>query len=63
MTRKDYILIASALRAALKNPEEGVIGAAERIAENLEAQNTRFNKEHFMSVVRGESKLTSRPPR
>ena len=71
MTRKDYILIADALRGALKTEIEvngnnsgtagGVRLAAGRIANSLEIFNPRFDREHFLAVVRGEKKLNSRP--
>jgi hypothetical protein len=73
MTRKDYIRIADALITAIDlSPEHcvesereahkcGVMFAAECIAEELERDNSRFNKEHFFAVVRGEKPLQARP--
>lgn len=87
MTRKDYILIAEALRGnhteliRQKNivPEKGiedsymrgskdgsVIGssnAIRAIADVLAKDNPRFDREHFLAVVRGERALNSKPPR
>ena len=68
MTRKDYILIAEALRnvynAYPASTERGAIdSAASEIAYSLEQDNSRFNREHFLAVVRGEKDLHSRPSR
>lgn len=83
MTRKDYILIASALREEyLSNPssvpvelrtstamaevaavKEGILRAAFRVSVALELDNPKFDREHFLAVVRDEKSLTSRPSR
>ena len=75
MTRKDYILLAGALRKTLadakswydngKRPDgrETVKWAAHGIAYQLERDNSRFDYDHFIAVVNGEKALTSRPPR
>lgn len=76
MTRKDYILIAEALRyargyALASMPDKlvsdcemrGVMAAAEHIAQGLVSDNPRFSREHFLAVVRGERELNSRPTR
>lgn len=79
MTRKDYILIVRALRnaAVVSNWDTnrtwciheqlvaryGVIAAAEYIANELHDDNPRFERELFLSVVRGEKEVMSRPPR
>ena len=78
MTRKDYIAIAEALRyarghAMAANPNHdggnveaelsGVMAAAEYIANVMTEDNPRFDREHFLAVVRGEKELTSRPSR
>lgn len=74
MTRKDYIKLAEALRYArghaLANPcnpvaaiDDVLNGAAEYIANALANDNGRFDRTHFLAVVRGEKSLTSRPPR
>jgi hypothetical protein len=77
MSRKDYILIARALRYAYKDDapvsspfganirehQRTVIMAASRIAIELEGNNPHFNREHFLAVVRGEKDLNSRPAR
>lgn len=36
---------------------------AAHIAEALATDNPRFNREHFLAVVKGERALTSRPAR
>lgn len=67
MTRKDYILIADGLRHAyatapgLEIPV--VSNVAYQVAIKLETDNPRFNREHFLAVVRGEKDLNSRPGR
>lgn len=74
MTRKDYILIASALRIARKDAPElavlelhkeltlhGVNVAVERIADAIKASNPAFDREHFLAVVRGEKEVNSKP--
>ena len=76
MTRKDYILIAEALQtariqedAALNHRDSDVRGwtqhmftvVTDRIANMLASDNPRFDREHFLAVVRGEKELNSRP--
>ena len=73
MTRKDYIILAEALRKQyqeLDHPagpaaheNDGVLYAAIEIADALQRDNSRFNREHFLAVVRGEKGLHSRPSR
>lgn len=75
MTRKDYILIAEALRVCrqdyrIAEPNDlsraqlgGIESASERIANVLASDNPRFDREHFLAVVRGEKGLNSRPAR
>jgi hypothetical protein len=86
MTRKDYILLAEALRIQRYNAsivlesakrvkdstnppayECGVINgidyASDEIADALAHDNARFDKDHFLAVVRGERDLRSRPSR
>lgn len=69
MTRKDYIVIAGALRQALtyhagnEEAQIGVISASHSLAEALRDNNPRFDKAHFFAVVRGEKELLSRPSR
>jgi hypothetical protein len=71
MTRKDYILIAEALRIPYlsevrnESPQhaDGILMAASEIADSLQRDNLRFNREHFLAVVRGEKELMSRPSR
>ena len=59
MTRKDYILIAAALRdarssfAAMPNITvytNGVDNAATRVADALSRDNPRFNRERFLKA-------------
>jgi hypothetical protein len=76
MTRKDFILIAEALRVVHHNAKlasvdsdnqaarlSGVLEASSEIADALQRDNSRFNREHFLAVVRGERELMSRPSR
>jgi hypothetical protein len=69
MTRKDCILIAEVLRWARENDidkeileEEGpAVAIAARLADRLQDDNSRFDRDHFLAVVRGEKDLNSRP--
>jgi hypothetical protein len=71
MTRKDYILLAEALRVQYLNTKvfandgmsRGVLSAAEEIAAALQRDSSRFDRDHFLAVVRGEKELHSRPSR
>ena len=71
MTRKDYIILAEAFcvqfhRSALEDNQsmqDGVLNSAHEIADALACDNSRFNREHFLAVVRGEKDLHSRPSR
>lgn len=77
MTRKDYIHLAEALRdkrqcldsASIPDSRrasamyESFWDTAERICGALYRDNPRFNREHFLAVVRGERDLNSRPSR
>jgi hypothetical protein len=77
MTRKDYILIADVLRerhyclredVTLSDTERNnrlreLELTAENLAYKLEDDNSRFDCDHFLAVVRGERELQSRPPR
>jgi hypothetical protein len=84
MTRKDYIIIAEALRVQYRRALNtvnacetdktlsrhaadgfcsGVLYVTEEIADSLQRDNSRFNREHFLAVVRGEKELLSRPSR
>jgi hypothetical protein len=71
MTRKDYILLAGAFNDLFSrsldvhssaNPQ-AVITCAERVACALAQDNARFDRQHFLAVVRGAKKLQSRPSR
>jgi len=71
MSRQDYIRLAEALRYGLGSLQADGFTRAEsakaqehfaaHIAEALAADNPRFNREHFLDVVRGEKDLNSRP--
>ena len=73
MTRKDYILIAEVLRVEYHNasdvcgvsPSERhmVLRVVSELADALKRDNSRFDKAHFLAVVRGEKALESRPAR
>jgi hypothetical protein len=72
MTRRDYIIIARALRTTYASacetnqcPEalEAILRTAYSIASELANDNPRFNGAHFMQVVRGVKDLHSRPSR
>jgi hypothetical protein len=79
MTRKNYIVIASALRDAYQKEEmnnnytvqgepsrtnmQALETASCAIAAALRIDNHRFDRDHFLAVVRGERSLTSRPSR
>ncbi|MGH9968105.1 MAG: hypothetical protein ACREBG_09775 [Pyrinomonadaceae bacterium] len=69
MTRKDYIAIAEGLRNAVdyhgatREVEDVIMTAAESIASAMQVDNPRFDREHFLAVVRGERDLNSRPAR
>lgn len=73
MTRRDYIILAEALRKQFQQLDrpsglcskenDGVLCAAIEIADALQRDNSRFNREHFLAVVRGEKDLHSRPSR
>jgi hypothetical protein len=73
MTRKDYIILAEALRVQFRDSTnhpspmstegDGVFIAACALADSLQRDNSRFNREHFLAVVRGEKELHSRPSR
>ena len=69
MTRKDYILIAEALREHRPIMHDGTDWyrgywkTCEAVADTLASDNPRFSREHFLAVVRGEKELNSRPAR
>jgi hypothetical protein len=72
MTRKDYIIIARALRntytdACESGQEaiviEAILKTAFTIASELIEDNPRFNGWHFMDVIRGNKDLNSHPPK
>jgi len=71
MTRKDYIILAEALRIpsnsfskpGYEREASGVSCAALAVCDALERDNSRFNREHFLAVVRGKKDLHSHPSR
>lgn len=70
MTRKDYILLARTVNDIFECPgtpvdayQSATLAVAERIADALAGDNPRFDREHFLAVVRGEKDLNSRPAR
>ena len=76
MTRKDYILIANALRKTREAFQSHIDGgpamlviesvieeAANKLAVEMVIDNPRFNGVHFLAVVRGEKDLNSKPAR
>ena len=67
MTRKDYILIARALRQSMLDHDstrrDAVLSVAVNISELLKQDNPHFKHYHFLDVVLGKKTLTSRPPR
>lgn len=67
MTRKDYITIAGALctyhARGSKVIQAVTLELADSLSQVLQADNPRFDREHFLAVVHGERELTSRPPR
>jgi len=71
MTRKDYVLLAKALRYAWMEEtnqddivaEQTIFNVVNTLAATLKQDNPRFNQEHFLAVVRGERDANSHPPR
>lgn len=77
MTRKDYIIIASALRDVYQAEQKAsetlnlhnscAVQTVDRTANNvaiaLGLDNSRFDHDHFMAVVRGEKDINSHPKR
>lgn len=55
MSRKDYILIAAALKAASESvtglERKGVQWAARDLAQALARDNARFNRERFLEAA------------
>ena len=71
MTRKDYILVAKALRTPMNSMSKptyerelsGIRMAVISITDALAADNPRFDRDHFLAVVRSTKDLNSRPGR
>ena len=68
MARKDYIRIAKAFYYARnweQVKEANAVVLIERlaqvVADELADDNPRFDREHFLAVVRGEKALESKP--
>jgi len=53
MTRRDYILLASVLRDLVPKDNPAI----RMIADALAQDNPRFNRDHFLAMVRGELPL------
>ena len=51
MTRKDYVLIAEALRDARGLDDLGLRSVAVSMADRLEEDNPRFDREKFLTYV------------
>ena len=57
MTRKDYVLLADALRESAQvetNRTATVIDITDRIADRLKMDNPRFDRGRFVSAVFGD---------
>lgn len=69
MTRKDYILIAKVFNQTRVEYEgyeysvNAVDVTASYLATEIANDNPRFDRDHFLAVVRGECDLNSRPGR
>ena len=70
MTRKDYLLITEVLAAEYRvsenrvrklNRQSVIDTIAVCFAHSLAQDNPRFDRAHFLSIVRGEKELTSKP--
>lgn len=57
------ILAAHVTRAASNSPGPHIAVLANDLADLFGRDNSRFNREHFLAVVRGERPVNSRPPR
>jgi len=53
MTRRDYILLARVLRDLVPKDNPAI----QMIADALAQDNPRFNRDHFLAMVRGELAL------
>lgn len=68
MTRKDYELLAGALRAAYgmadsDDSRKGIVSAAVEISKRLAEDNPRFSGEKFADALFRKSEATSEPER
>lgn len=58
------ILVVAKSYAGMSNPAHDAIGfITNELADVFQKDNERFNREHFLAVVRGERPVNSRPPR
>ena len=61
MTRKDYVVIAMGIRRAITNADmhghgtEEIRLTADYIADELEIDNPRFDRERFLAAALGET--------
>ena len=68
-TRQHYQILADVLRSEYQHTEcpskriGGVYSVACALADRLAQDNPRFAATHFLSVVRGERAVNSRPTR
>src|SRR5690242_1870985 len=60
-SKRHYQVIAGAFSQSLGIPNAGILTAAHILADALRKDNPKFNKDHFLAVVRGEKSVTSRP--
>lgn len=77
MTRKDYISVAGVLQNTFsfyvqsekagngdRKEQRGIVlSIAEALADQFHDDNPRFDRNHFLAVVRDEKDLNSRPSR
>ena len=61
MTKKDYVILAAALKSASRYPDnsdhlDGVADACDAIADALGRENPRFNRIRFMNAALPEGR-------
>ena len=62
-SKQHYQAVASILLRAYDDNLISNARVGEDFADLFERDNSRFNREHFLAVVRGERLVNSRPPR
>lgn len=60
---RDTLLIDCPTAEYLHGARDAFDSAVTRVADALEKDNSRFNRAHFLAVVRGEKSITSGPSR